>query len=59
MSVLTNYKRVPYTFSMTRDREFYFSVIRDSWCKSILRPCEFEFELFHEREILFSISRDA
>ena len=23
--------RVPYTFSMTRDWEFYFSVIHDSW----------------------------
>ena len=27
-------KRVPYTFSVTRDLEFYFSVIRDSWYKS-------------------------
>ena len=51
--------RVPYTFSVTRDWEFYFSVIRDSWYKSILRPCEFEFWLFLECEILSWISRDA
>ena len=51
--------RVPYTFSVTRDWEFYFSVIRDSWYKFILRPREFEFWLFREREILFWISRDA
>ena len=38
---------------------FYFSVIHDSWYKSILRPHEFEFWLFREREILFWISRDV
>ena len=34
------------TFSVTRDWEFYFSVIRDSWYKSILCLCEFKFWLF-------------
>ena len=47
------YMRVPYTFSVMRDWEFYFSVIRDSQYKSNLRPREFEFWLFREREILF------
>ena len=51
---------VPYTFFLTRDWEnFYFCVIRDSWYKPILRPREYEFWLFREREILFWISRDA
>ena len=53
------YMEGPHTFSVTRDWEFYFSVIHDSWYKSILCPCELEFWLFCEREILFWISRDA
>ena len=36
----------------------FFSLIRDSWYKSILRAREFVFWLFREREILFWISRD-
>ena len=51
--------RVPYTFSLTHDREFYFAVIRDSWYKSNLCPHEFKFWLFRERDILFWISCDA
>ena len=44
--IFINLNRVPYTFSVTRDCELYFSVIRDSWYKSILRPRKFEFSLF-------------
>ena len=40
---------VPYTFSMMHDCKFYFSVIRDSWYKTILCPHEFKFGLFRER----------
>ena len=35
--------RVPYTFFVTCDWGLYFSVILDSWYKSILRPCELGF----------------
>ena len=52
-------KWVSYTFSVTPDWEFNFSVIRDSRYKSNLRPREFEFWLFRERETLFWISHDA
>ena len=42
-----------------RDMLLRILFFRDSWYKSILHPCEFEFSLFCEREILFYIFRDA